>query len=57
MSSHTGLSDNYDVGATTLYADDTIIMAESEQDLQVVFDATFSYCKLWNMELNTSKPR
>ena len=32
---------------TLLYADDTIIMAESEQDLQTALDAVFSFCKLW----------
>ena len=40
---------------TLLYADDTIIMVESEQDLQTALDAVFSFCKLWYLELNISK--
>ena len=40
-----------------LYADDTIIMAESEQDLQTALDAVFSFCKLWYLELNISKTK
>ena len=42
---------------TLLYADDTIIMAESEQDLQTALDAVFSFCKLWYLELNISKTK
>ena len=40
-----------------LYADDTIIMAESEQDLQTALDAVFSFCKLWYLELDISKTK
>ena len=40
-----------------VYADDTIIMAESEQDLQTVLDTVFSFCKLWYLELNISKTK
>ena len=42
---------------TLLYADDTIIMAESEQHLQTALDAVFSFCKLWYLELNISKTK
>ena len=42
---------------TLLYADDTIIMAESDQDLQTALDAVFSFCKLWYLELNISKTK
>ena len=42
---------------TLLYADDTIIMAESEQDLHTALDAVFSFCKLWYEELNISKTK
>ena len=40
-----------------LYADDTIIMTESEQDLQTALDTVFSFCKLWYLELNISKTK
>ena len=40
-----------------LYADDTIIIAESEQDLQTALDAVFSCCKLWYLEFNISKTK
>ena len=42
---------------TLLYADDTIIMAESEQDLQTALDAVLSFCKLWYLEWNISKTK
>ena len=42
---------------TLLYADDTIIMAESEQDLQTALNAVFSFCKLWYLELIISKTK
>ena len=42
---------------TLLYTNNTIIMAESEQDLQTALDAVFSFCKLWYLELNISKTK
>ena len=42
---------------TLRYADDTIIMAEPEQDIQTALDAVFSFCKLWYLELNISKTK
>ena len=40
-----------------LYADDSFIMAESEQNLQIALDAGFSFCNLWYLELNISKTK
>ena len=40
-----------------LYADDTIIMAESEQDLQISLNSLSDYCKTWNLEVNLTKTK
>ena len=38
-----------------LYADDTIILAESPKELQKALDALYDYCKVWNLKVNISK--
>ena len=38
-----------------LYADDTIILAESPNELQKALDALFDYCKIWDLKVNTEK--
>ena len=38
-----------------LYADDTVIFAESQQDLQSALNAMHEYCQLWHMNVNTDK--
>ena len=38
-----------------LYADDTVIMAESEVDLQRALDALAEYCNLWDLTVNLEK--
>ena len=40
-----------------LYADDTIILAESPAELQNALDATQEYCDLWDLTVNTSKTK
>ena len=40
-----------------LYADDTIILAESPDDLQVALNSGQDYCKAWNLTVNTSKTK
>ena len=40
-----------------LYADDTIIMAENEQDLQISLNSLSDYCKAWNLEVNLTKTK
>ena len=42
---------------TLLYADDTIVFAESELELQRALNAVFDYCKKWNLTVNTSKTK
>ena len=37
------------------YADDTIVFAESENELQAALNAMFLYCKSWDLEVNPSK--
>ena len=36
-----------------LYADDTMIMAESECELQAALSAAHHYCTLWKLAINT----
>ena len=40
-----------------LYADDTIIMAETVADLQSALNATAIYCKQWHLTVNTDKTK
>ena len=40
-----------------LYADDTVIVAESENDLQYTFDRFYTYCQQWKLDVNASKTR
>ena len=40
-----------------LYADDTIVLAESPAGLQKALDAVFSYCNDWKLTVNTSKTK
>ena len=40
-----------------LYADDTIILAESPDELQVALNAVQGYCNTWNLTVNASKTK
>ena len=40
-----------------LYADDTIIMAESPKELQLALDALSEYCQTWKLNINISKTK
>ena len=40
-----------------LYADDTIVMSESANELQKALDALGKYCDLWDLTVNTSKTK
>lgn len=40
-----------------LYADDTVLMSESESGLQHAIDVFHSYCNTWKLELNTLKTK
>jgi len=40
-----------------LYADDTIIMAETSTDLQNALNSLHLYCSTWNLSVNTSKTK
>ena len=42
---------------TLLYADDTILLGESAQDLQVALDSLYSYCERWNLKVNENKTK
>ena len=38
-----------------LYADDTVVMAESAEELQAALDAVAECCDLWDLKVNISK--
>ena len=40
-----------------LYADDTILLAESAEDLQVQLNAFVEYCDNWKMKVNVNKTK
>ena len=40
-----------------LYADDTIILAESSQELQAALNGLNHYCKIWKLKVNASKTK
>ena len=40
-----------------LYADDTIIMAEGPNELQLALDALSEYCQRWKLKINISKTK
>ena len=40
-----------------LYADDTIILAENERDLQTVLDSVQEHCTKFKLIVNTNKPK
>ena len=35
-----------------LYADDTVLLAESEENLQNMLDVFVSYCDMWKLKIN-----
>ena len=40
-----------------LYADDFVLLATSEQDLQSLLNATYTWCNKWHLKLNTTKTK
>ena len=40
-----------------LYADDTVVLAETPKELQHALDAVYQYCNDWKLTVNTSKTK
>ena len=40
-----------------LYADDTIILSESKENMQNSLDIFHSYCEMWNLRVNANKTK
>ena len=40
-----------------LYADDTVLVAESPEELQKTIDRFHFYCKRWNLKMNIDKSK
>ena len=38
-----------------LFADDTLLMADSHSELQILLNKLYIYCKKWNLTVNTGK--
>ena len=42
---------------TLLYADDTIVLAETPEELQLALNALYDYCQDWHLTVNTTKTK
>ena len=42
---------------TLLYADNTILLSESAEDLQKMLDILYDYCQQWRLTVNTEKTK
>ena len=40
-----------------LYADDTVIFAESQEELQLALNAMCAYCDIWKLKVNSAKTK
>ena len=40
-----------------LYADDTVLLADNEQELQNSLDAFYDYCERWKLKINMNKTK
>ena len=40
-----------------LYADNTVVLAESKEQIQVVLNSIYFYCQTWRLEVNPSKTK
>ena len=40
-----------------LYADDTVIFAETPEELQIALGTMLLYCNTWQLQVNTSKTK
>ena len=40
-----------------LFADDTVLFAESPDDMQILLDGLKAYCDKWNISVNTEKTK
>jgi hypothetical protein len=40
-----------------LYADDTILISETPENLQIMLDALATYCQIWKLSVNTTKTK
>ena len=49
--------DNFIKLLVLMYADDTIILADSESNMQVALKALQQYCDTWKLEINCSKTK
>ena len=42
---------------TIPYADDTVLLAESAEELQSELNYSYEYCEKWNLRVNTRKSK
>ena len=58
IANHMGLQPNFIMELLALYyADDTIILAESPDDLQNSLNELFNYCQKWKLKVNEDKTK
>jgi hypothetical protein len=54
------IEDNFDIYLNLLillYADDTVLMAESPEELQMLLYAFDDYCTIWKLKVNVDKTK
>ena len=52
-----GIKINHQVVSLLLYADDLVLITESEQDLQLLLNKLSEWCKKWQIKVNESKSK
>ena len=40
-----------------MFADDTVLLAETPQDLQTLLNSLYTYCDEWKLTVNTAKTK
>ena len=54
---NTGVNINGRMVSVLLYADDIVLLAEKEQDLQTLLDCTYQWCMKWKLKVNIEKSK
>ena len=56
--SHISVVDNNGINVCSLlYADDLVVFADSEAELQCLIDTVYNWCKKWRMKMNENKSK
>ena len=56
-SARVGIDINSDHVAALLYADDNVLLARNEENLQLELDIVYNWCRTWGIGINISKTK